>query len=502
MIKHSALFLCLGSTLLFAQDNIDLSTVSREGAQKLIETKEQAEQLQKQEAKPQAPTLQSPRIQTKLTNIDIQFRQAIKLFNEKKYKESFDALSAIFMERLDDPRVNYYLGRAALEIKDYDQAAAAFERVLIINSDHARTRLELGRLYMETQQFELAEKEFKTVLDNKNLPDQVKANIEKVLIVIDNAKKRHFFTKTFILGTSYDTNPNSAIGNREYSVPYYTDLFSTNLTGDKPAEDMSFTTLGMLNHIYDYGDKGGWLLKNSLLFYKQTYRNYAAGNIDLISITTTPTYNGENFSASAAFGMDKIWYGQVALSNSFSIKPGLTYKINDLYSTSVTTGFKRTFYYYANLGKNADTLDFSVSFSRIFKETASLLKATFTFAEDFEHYNDEALSISRDDVSKSYNTYKLEYTSPVWKKKNISGSIAYTFKRTSYTNSSTSYYTKETEDQHVIGGKLFIPGTTVSDHFGKGSIFNVNYDFTHQRSNFVDSNYQKHLIGVNFIYSF
>lgn len=92
------------------------------------------------------------------------YYEAQKSYNAGEFQKAYEMFETLSEESPANAEINFLLGRSALELKQYDNAAIAFERVLMMNPSHTRTHLELARLYYETSQLELAMKELDIVL--------------------------------------------------------------------------------------------------------------------------------------------------------------------------------------------------------------------------------------------------------------------------------------------------------------------------------------------------
>lgn len=185
-------------------------------------------------------------------------------FMAGKAEEALDTFYQAFEEAPDNPDVNFMLGRAAFETRDFEAAAMAFERVLITNPEAVRAKLELARSYFNLGAFEMSRAHFLEVL-GKNPPEKVRENISMFLEKIDEIlekMKPHQFSGSLTLGLTYDNN---ARASSDYTVVQTYQLGSSiikdysldsdsNDTKGKAREWIYNQTLS-LNHQYTFPDR-------------------------------------------------------------------------------------------------------------------------------------------------------------------------------------------------------------------------------------------------------
>jgi len=117
------------------------------------------------------------------------------------YKAFLDAFEA----RPGDSEVNFYLGRAAFETGHHEMAVMAFERVLIADPSALRVKLEMARAYHKLGANDTARKYANEVLETAP-PAEVRANIEKFLVLLDQSEQRNFLRGYVALGCDWDDN--------------------------------------------------------------------------------------------------------------------------------------------------------------------------------------------------------------------------------------------------------------------------------------------------------
>ena len=155
---------------------------------------------------------------SKSQDLKREYSLAVDLYKSKNYQKSYEILSKLYLTKLSDAKINFYLGRCAYETGHYQVAIAAFERVDMLNPKNLRNKLEKGRTYYILEMYEEAEIAFKSVLDTPNLPENVKVNIEMFLAKVSKAQQKSFTHATISIDFLFDSNPSYASINDTYDI--------------------------------------------------------------------------------------------------------------------------------------------------------------------------------------------------------------------------------------------------------------------------------------------
>ena len=219
------------------------------------------------------------------------------------FEKAYDLLFLAFLDDPANPDINFFLGRAAFEKamvafqnddKDsahssLEAALMAFDRILIVQPNAVRIKLEIARCHMQLGSFQTAKQYFLEVLAS-NPPDAVKKNVDYLMAAIATTEKRNFFSSSVSLGFDFDDNARS-------SQIYFTDvalpgsgITLTNVqVGAVPDKDAIATNTVAINHIYKFLDTPySW--KTSLISYNTFYSKLKDLNINLLGLTSGPTY--------------------------------------------------------------------------------------------------------------------------------------------------------------------------------------------------------------------
>lgn len=418
------------------------------------------------------------------------YDQAVKLYNENKMEQAYKIFDELYFEKPDDNRVNFYLGRCALELKLYDDAMSAFERVLLMEPQHIRSRMELARVYFEQQQYEQAEEEFKRALE-QNLPPEVAAKIQLYLKAIEESRRRSFINGTFIFGLQHDTNVNSSIGNKEYMIPS-----GLRLPGEKARVDMAAVQAVALNHIYDFGEKDGFYWQSSAILYAMSYGRTTMSNIKLVGFNTGPGYRSEKYDILLPFAADRVEYGLVPLMYTFGAAPKVTIKLSDSFLLDASYSYKNKFYYYNNWSRNAAAHELTLGIKKMFADSGSMISAAAIFSRDIERYSDGASNagaIGRTDVNNNASGIRVEYFRPLLK--DLDMQLGYSVRKSEYPQTDMLFLVpkKEVSTSYSIG--LF-------KKISESSILNLTYTILHNDSNLESSVYKKNTTALSYIKSF
>jgi tetratricopeptide (TPR) repeat protein len=102
------------------------------------------------------------------------YKTALNYYKNKNYQESYKLFNILFKKNLNDPNINFYLGRNAFELQKYQEALVAYERVLFEKPDSLRTQFEVGKTHFFNQDYKSAKSVFEVLLSNQKLSTNVK----------------------------------------------------------------------------------------------------------------------------------------------------------------------------------------------------------------------------------------------------------------------------------------------------------------------------------------
>jgi tetratricopeptide (TPR) repeat protein len=245
------------------------------------------------------------------------YKQAFRAYKSKDYVKSFDLFSSFYLTRLSDKRVNYFLGRSAYKTQHYETALAAFERVSMLDPSNIRNQLEMARTYFKLKMFEDAESIFKSVLAIKNLPQNVRENIEFYLSRVAVAEQKSFTYIGFSASWVYDSNVNYGSSEDEYFLVPFGGYLGTSPAISDSAKEYSID----LTNIYDIGSQNGFAIVNKAMAYVKKYNEQETYNIAYYSYIPSIMYKKRSFTAELSLGLDMLTLADKEYLKSYSVTP-------------------------------------------------------------------------------------------------------------------------------------------------------------------------------------
>ncbi len=418
------------------------------------------------------------------------FNQAVELFNKNDFNEAYKLFSELFEKKPDDTKVNFYLGRAALETKQYEEALIAFERVLIVEPAHIRSRLEMARAYFELKEFDAADAEFDKVLESE-LPKTVKTQILAYKKAIDDAKKRHFLNGYLMIGAGWDSNINNGIGTKDYTIA--SPFGALTLTGDKPKSDYYHTQIFGLNHIWNLSSvTDGLFWQDGFTAYFQSYPKNDDSNARYFGLNVGPGYRTKNYEISLAFATDYLIYGSSSpYMQTYSVGPKASYKITDTLILEGSYTLKEKRYPKENKDRDSNYQEAYLGLRKMIPTSGSMLTLGFTGATEKE--KNSAQNSGRTDVSNTIQRYSLGLYQPIIEGLDMTANISYS--RTEYDETDVSFL-KIPED------KAMVYGLGIMKSIGKSSMVTLNGTYTDNKSNIENKVYNKTGVSLNYVYNF
>jgi len=305
-------------------------------------------------------------------NIYNEYQQALKAYKTKNYESSYTLFSKLYLTKLSDAKLNFYLGRSAYEIGHYEMALAAFERVQMLENGNLRNTLEMGRTYFMLKMYENAEIAFREVLQNQNIPQNVRRNIELYLSKVTKVQQKSFTYATLALEMIYDSNVNYGSLDSEYNIN----------TGTLPSEDeisdVALQFYGDITNIYDIGDKNGFAIKNRFIGMYKDYKKDNRYDVSYISYTPSLLYSETKYLIDIAIGIDDLFIAKQNYLMSYYIMPRYEYAHYTTLRSIVYFKYqKKDFQRETEVDLNANHYELSYSLQKIISPR-SYLQGTLT----------------------------------------------------------------------------------------------------------------------------
>lgn len=406
------------------------------------------------------------------------YKSAVENFNTKNYEKSYELLSKIFLRHLSDENLNFYLGRSAFELKMYDVALSVFERILIAHPNNLRTRLESARTLFHLKSFKDSKKEFASIA-KLELSNNVRANVERYLALLEKLTQKKTLTGMFMGGVSYDSNANNGALQSSYFLP----LINDTLPGTAKESDTAHQEVVMLNHIYALGSSQ-FALKNSVMAFAKTMTDQTDKNVVLVGWTPSLMYKKKNLSAELGFGYNTMWFGSDSYLSTLTFNPKFNYVLNKTLSLNGQYRWQKK----ENEIATNSQRDSTVSGMRIGlnKKFPYGMSVSANYGFDIER----RIRGARTDVNQDIRTLTVAMTKS-WDK-TLSFNLGYNFRNPMYKEIDQSFFTKR-EDESSTYSLGF------TKKLQKTLIVNGKYSKVKNLSNQGPFSYEKDMVGLNII---
>ncbi|QSZ40861.1 tetratricopeptide repeat protein [Sulfurimonas aquatica] len=407
-----------------------------------------------------------------------QYEKAKTLFTDKKYEMAYDAFYKLFQENLQDPNINFYLGRTAYMLKKFDLSISAYERVLNIDENSIRVKLEIAKCYFELKRYEESKELFTQVLTN-DLPTNVKQNINMYLSAIKAKTKQNFFSGSLVAGINYDTNIYN-YANEQNDINTFN---STATIKDSLAHQEALA----LNHTYKISDAMNF--KNSLILYSKSILEDHDRDIVLAQYTPALAVSyASDFIVDYALSFSRIWLGFKPFITYYGIHPRVKYIYSN--TTSLETSLKYQKKDMDLVNTHLGTLDFTlqhIASDKLMLMLYSQLYSERKFSSKFTDIDYDMLYVA---LSGAYR-----YTV------NINLDLKMVYSKREYKDSWVQDVNLlNTQEVRSDDEYQFMLNTTYS--YSKHVLFNLNYIHTKHFSNIPLREFDKDSITTNVIVLF
>jgi len=265
-------------------------------------------------------------------NLKTQYNEALGAYKARNFRKSYDIFSKLYLTKLSDAKINFYLGRSAYETGHYEVALAAFERVEMLESGNLRNKLEMARTYFMLKMYEDSQNAFKEVLDNPSIPQNVRTNIEMYLAKVKNVQKKSFTYATIDLDWLYDSNVNYGSLDSTYNINVGT------MPSAPEQSDRALQLYTEIVNVYDFGASGGYALKNKVKLFLKDYRELDAYDVQYLAYTPSLLYKQRKYLAEFVVGLDVMTLGKKEYLRTVSFTPRFEY--NHLNTLKSIVSFK------------------------------------------------------------------------------------------------------------------------------------------------------------------
>lgn len=436
--------------------------------------------------KKEIQTIKKKEKTTKPTTNKEDLEKAKLAFKEKKYQIAYDLFYKLFFNDLENIEINYFLGRSAFELKQYDDALIAYERVIIQKPEMTRVQLEIARTYFMQKDYHQSKQLFNIIKKGKH-PKTVIDNVNRYLAIIDKKVSKHTLNGIFIAGAVYDSNLNNRASSDNFYVPALQNInngVSTNTTKDVSA--FAHQEILILNHNYRYNRNIN--LKNDIMFFNKNVIDHSEKNVLLFSYSPSleHTYS-DKLTLTYGLFADRLYFGSPLLMDTYGLLPKFNYKLSKDLSISGSYKYqlkrnKQT----ANKSKDSTYQQLNLTINKILTPTWSSSNSVIIEKDR----KDEGTVTSVD-----FDAYTLSLGLSYKYSKKLSFTPKITYKEKTNKDMDTLYLLKQKnkEYNYNLTGTYILP---------KGWIGQCIFNYSDIKSNVVSAEYKKHTLGVNFIKPF
>ena len=270
--------------------------------------------------------------------LDSQYMDAMKAYKSKDFETSYKILSKLYLTKLSDAKLNFYLGRSAYETGHYRVALAAFERVEMLDAGNLRNKLEKARTYFMLKMYEDAQNAFEEVLENPNIPQNVRTNIELYLSKVKGIQKKSFTYASIDVDWIYDSNVNYGSLDSQYNVSVGT------LPATPVKSDSAFQVYANLVNIYDIGSKNGFAIKNRVGVFLKDYSDLNDYNIKYLVYNPSILYKETKYLAELVFGYDIMKLGSLEYLRTRYVDPRFEYSHTNTLKSMAHFKYQRKYF--------------------------------------------------------------------------------------------------------------------------------------------------------------
>jgi len=408
------------------------------------------------------------------------YDEALQIYDVHNYAKAYELFNTLWELSPEDAEVNFYLGRSALELKKYDDAAIAFDRVLIFNPNHTRTRLEMARLYFETKQYEAAQAELDHTL-SETLPQNVQDMVTSMQKTISQQQSNHTFRGALMLALDYDTNIANDVG-RGITQNIFTSI-------NDLRKSAGIAEILLFNHTYDMGEKGAWAWESNFMAYNKNITQYSDRDLLIFTLASGPVYTFDTYKLSFLASYDNVNLGSDAYLGASGMTINLKKIISPTLMVEADISKKRTIYDATSSTSDFDSMIYLLGMRKSLGDDSWLLSTYLSYKDDKER----AKNATQYGVSKGEWAYKMELSKEL--SKGIRGLMGYTYKDIDYDefDSLLLINRKDKENYYNVGLTYAID---------KQSSLLINYGYTDHNSNNALGQYTKNVTSLAYMRSF
>ncbi|PHR70810.1 MAG: hypothetical protein COA66_11230 [Arcobacter sp.] len=408
-----------------------------------------------------------------------EYQNALSFYKNKNYQKSYDLFNILFKKNLDNPEINFHLGRSAYELKKYNIAIIAYQRVLFQKPNNIRVKFEFARSLLLYKSYIEAQRLFTEIKNNKNTPVLLKKAALTYLEKLESRNSKHHFDGLILVGLNNDSNFENTAEPHTYGSLTYS---------DSAQKASSHLEVAILNYKYTISDsltsKNTFLLLNKAMFNDK----HKSKNLKLFKFTPTliKKHSSKN-SSEYSFFVDSFYEENINTIKS----SGLNVKFNHLYNSKnrLSTFLKyqkRNYQISTDQDKNTKTYELSSSLSNLYSKqiintyTASIIKENKEKGQ-------------RSDISNK--SYAFTFQNKYIYNNSFNVKTFLSYKKTKYKDITAGYNVRK---KNTLLGL----GLSATYAISPKLIFQANVNYNKQNSNVLSNVYNKNTFAINLIRPF
>lgn len=410
--------------------------------------------------------------------------QAQNYMKDQEFDKAYDTLYELFRQDPGNPEINFLLGRAAFENKDYESAIMAFERILIVRPEADRVKLEMARCLYNLGSVETARQYFEEVLA-KDPPKNVRDNIQRYLRSIRATRKEHFLTGRITLGVDFDDNANVAPSSTEIDI-------STTLgdvipiTVDGPEKDQIYNSTLNFNYIYKpLHSPLAW--KVSGVNYNAVYRDVKDLDVNLFDLKAGLCLQGNRITWELYGLANQLNLDYDQYQRSYGGGAGLSIVLRPYLMVSMNGKYRKKDYIDED---DRDARNISISLGPVLSLGRNRISATVGWE------NDKA----REDVN-TYNRGNAIVTYDRQLPFGLSCALAYWYQKTDYDEENVLFNKKRSDNVQYFITSLS-KSIWHSRSWETALQVNAGYTYTRSDSNIALYEYTKNVLSTSLSFVF
>lgn len=412
------------------------------------------------------------------------FQDGVKLFNAGQFQNACDQFLKAFEHDPGNLDLNFYLGRAAFEIGNYEMAIMAFERILISSPHENRVKLEIARAFQKLGANNTAIQYCMEVLAS-NPPEAVKNNINAFLAFIKKTEQTHFLNGQISTGIDWNNNiwASPSVGTIN------TIIGDVNLTGSssKKTQDWIYASTLGIQHAYRLPSSDHFW-KTDLTFYSALYDKTSALDIQYMGGNTGPEFVSGKNRLGLRFLFSHIDLGNTEYQDGLGIKLLLDHTFNP--------------YFLSHTALKVEEKDFPHNSGKDAKNISLRHDMNYLFRHNWIGIGLKAERENADDDENSYRRYSPSISVSRELPFNMTGSAGYAYQFSTYSKPGSLFNKSREDHQHSVGAGLKKIMWQSSENPDRAASLNLNYQHIWAFSNIELYEYEQDLVQLFLLYAF